>query len=84
MFAIPILSPYCPEKEISILNENGIYKRKKNVDRHGSKPLLIDRHLAEPPPLSLYTTFNMQIQDILFQCSHMSDMKYTAHSAYLL
>jgi hypothetical protein len=52
-----------------VYNENGegsgstgqgvMFKRKKNVDRHGLRPLpvLNNPHLAEPPCFSLYTTF---------------------------
>jgi hypothetical protein len=32
---------------------------KKNVNRHGPRPLLNTRHFAEPPFFSLYTTFNI-------------------------
>jgi hypothetical protein len=34
-----------------------MFKRKTNVDRHSLTELLNNRHLAEPPCFSLYTTF---------------------------
>ncbi len=37
--------------------ENGMFKRKKNVDLHSPIPLLHNLLLAEPPFLSLVTTF---------------------------
>ena len=37
-------------------------KRKKNVDRHGPRPLPNNRYLSDPPCLSLYTTFNGSVK----------------------
>jgi hypothetical protein len=39
-------------------NKNGKFKFQIDLDRHGPRTLLNDSHLAEPPPFSLYTTFN--------------------------
>jgi hypothetical protein len=60
---------YRPEKEICILNENGMFKRKNNVDRHSHRQLLNDRHLAEPPPFSMYTITKEQQSLAFFSCS---------------
>jgi hypothetical protein len=54
--------PILTEQGNILLNEHGMFKREKNVDRyglmHGPRPLLNNRHLAEPPFFSLNTTFN--------------------------
>ncbi len=41
-----IFGQYWPETEICFFNKNRIYKRKKNVDCHGRRPLLNNRHLS--------------------------------------
>jgi hypothetical protein len=44
-----------------------MFKRKKNVDRHGPRLCLNDCHLVEPPLLPLYTTLcSAQIVQIFF------------------
>jgi hypothetical protein len=53
-----VFGPYRPEKEICYFNKNSKFKFQTDIDRHGPRPLLNHRHLAEPPPFSLYTTFN--------------------------
>ncbi len=41
---------------ICFLNKNGMFK-KRMLDRYDLRPLLNNRHLAEPPCFSVYTTF---------------------------
>ncbi len=65
-----VFGPYRPEKEICYCNKNGKFKFQTDIDRHGPRSLLTHRHLAEPPPFSLYTTLNK-----LF---------WAAHSFYML
>jgi hypothetical protein len=60
-----VFGPYRPEKEICYFNKNGKFKFPIDLDRHDPRPLLNHRHLAEPPPFSLYTTFKLTIPGFL-------------------
>jgi hypothetical protein len=43
-------------KAIKVTGKEGrnIFQMKKNVDHHGPRPILNNRHFAEPPCFSLY------------------------------
>jgi hypothetical protein len=62
---LPSFFVYRPEKEIFYFNKKGKFKFQKDLDCHGLRPLLNDRHLAEPPPFLLNTTFKWSF--LLFQ-----------------
>ncbi len=44
-----LFSQYWEETEMQFSQNNSMFKRKKNVDRHGPRPLVNNHHLAEHP-----------------------------------
>jgi hypothetical protein len=64
-----VFGPYRPETKKCVLNENFKFKFKIDLYRHGPRPLLNDRHPAEPPPFSLYTTFKAEMAVMLLLVS---------------
>jgi hypothetical protein len=47
------------KKEKSYFTENYKFKFQKDLNCHGPRPLINDRPLDNPPPFSLYTTFDV-------------------------